>query len=767
MTVEYNFNAIPREFKTHKNWLLWKYETVNERVTKVPYQANGSRADSTNPKTWTTFDDAEMAYIAGDFSGLGFAIGDSGLTCVDVDHISEWDFQSPLEPLANDCYAELSPSGDGLHLWVKAQKPNSKCKSKNFHNSMIEVYNSDRFITMTGANAAGEIVECQPQFDEAFKDLFFPPVNKPKTTTAANAPTLTMDDNEIISRISNENSKGRIEWIKWNNFGAADSEDLSASDQAYVNKVAFYTKDSAQIERIWLSSELGKREKTQKRQDYRDRTIERALNDVDSHSPQIEAAKVERQAKAVESGDDEYLREKVLEMLENIKTDEGLAGADTEVKVDFAKEALYEFGDQFTCLDLCEDVFKGLAATVWEGFAGSWKPDAYLVRIERIDITPYTDMKPNPLNGKSFKLNLRDEVKPKEFLFNDFTAPRGEVTVISGANGSGKTQLACQIAVQAATRRLIMLDENMKTSFAVSGDEPLKVAAISFEDDAHTYQVRLRNTIMNYPGSGLNVGQAFDAMDERFDMVDMGEMFGVSCLLSHYCTGTKVIEPTSTYHHLKGYIKKGGFDLVIVDPFHYSTAAEENDNNSQGQHTMLLRQLARECECSIIAFAHTTDSNPSRVRGATSIMDRARQGWMFAPLSKLYQHHQATKHLPKPSPEQLPDGVSVSDVVWLMMSKNSYGPKKEEYTLFKRDELGLLVPFNIIDAEQVATDEQRIMAYVRECPKREATQAIVIDGLDMPQSTVQRKFKAMIDRGELVESRKVGRSVYYKVEGDE
>lgn len=285
--IQYDFDLIHAEFKKFNNWLLWKYKARQGKWTKVPYQTNGKRADSTNPKTWNTFEEVDLAYMVGDFDGIGFAIGDSGLTCIDVDHISEWKFDVPLKPIEDLGYFELSPSGDGLHLWVKAEKPNNKCKSKNFHNSKIEVYNADRFITMTGNEAKGDFVPCQDEFNAAFKDLFFPQDNlgvKIKKEWLQPLTEPLMDDQEIIDRIMNEQSTGRNDWITYHEYGAPDGADASACDQAYVNKIAFYTKDHAQIERIWLNSEIGRRGKTQSRQDYRKRTIENAMT-VDDYQP--------------------------------------------------------------------------------------------------------------------------------------------------------------------------------------------------------------------------------------------------------------------------------------------------------------------------------------------------------------------------------------------------------------------------------------------------------------------------------------------------
>jgi primase-polymerase (primpol)-like protein len=55
----------------------------------------------------------------------------------------------------------------------------------------------------------------------------------------------------------------------WNTANA-NSED----DAALVAMLAFWTDDPRQIERLWLSSPCGQREKTQNRADYRATTIE-------------------------------------------------------------------------------------------------------------------------------------------------------------------------------------------------------------------------------------------------------------------------------------------------------------------------------------------------------------------------------------------------------------------------------------------------------------------------------------------------------------
>ena len=53
--------------------------------------------------------------------------------------------------------------------------------------------------------------------------------------------------------------------------------DDSVADLALLGIMAFYTQDEAQLERLFSSSALGRREKWRQRDDYRRRTISRAL----------------------------------------------------------------------------------------------------------------------------------------------------------------------------------------------------------------------------------------------------------------------------------------------------------------------------------------------------------------------------------------------------------------------------------------------------------------------------------------------------------
>lgn len=49
------YEKLPQELKERGSFCLWKYEERDGRMTKVPYQTSGLRADSTNKATFTDF----------------------------------------------------------------------------------------------------------------------------------------------------------------------------------------------------------------------------------------------------------------------------------------------------------------------------------------------------------------------------------------------------------------------------------------------------------------------------------------------------------------------------------------------------------------------------------------------------------------------------------------------------------------------------------------------------------------------------------------
>ena len=122
------------EFRQKKMWV--------RADGKRPAMVDGSAASSTNPATWASFDEVQSG--AGD--GFGVVLDGSGLGCFDFDDCFDG---GVLKPAVRDfiagiaypiVYVERSVSGNGLHVFVEAEK------QRGFRRDGVEFYTWGRFI---------------------------------------------------------------------------------------------------------------------------------------------------------------------------------------------------------------------------------------------------------------------------------------------------------------------------------------------------------------------------------------------------------------------------------------------------------------------------------------------------------------------------------------------------------------------------------------------------------------------------------------------
>jgi hypothetical protein len=153
---------IPEELKALQRWVAWRHEPRNpgDEPSKVPYdpRALNSRASSTDPATWGTFEQAETAYAeregdADAFTGLGLVLNGDGLDGIDIDHCVTDGKPDPaalklLDDL-NAAYVEISPSGTGLRGFGYAPPLEKGVKGK-YGALNVELYSTGRYLTLTG-----------------------------------------------------------------------------------------------------------------------------------------------------------------------------------------------------------------------------------------------------------------------------------------------------------------------------------------------------------------------------------------------------------------------------------------------------------------------------------------------------------------------------------------------------------------------------------------------------------------------------------------
>jgi len=150
---------VPAELKVRPQWVVWRLEKQDGRETKVPYRATSPnvKASATDLMTWGTFEGALAACERGDADGVGFVFSSGDpYAGVDLDgcrnsesgHVEEWAVRI-IDELRG--YAEISPSGEGVHIIVKGRLPEGvKHKIERENGRKIEAYSERRFFTMIG-----------------------------------------------------------------------------------------------------------------------------------------------------------------------------------------------------------------------------------------------------------------------------------------------------------------------------------------------------------------------------------------------------------------------------------------------------------------------------------------------------------------------------------------------------------------------------------------------------------------------------------------
>lgn len=288
---KHKFHLIPQEMKLYRQFVVWKYVKRDDgKPTKVLFSArNGLSASVSNPSSWDSFDNAVKAYEAGEWSGIGFVFTKNDpYAGIDLDDAEDdAATKAKQDAIYNEfvSYAEVSPSGYGLHIIVRGSV------SRGRRNSKIEIYSDERYFTMTGnvyrdAPIADYHALLNARWHEMRND-------KPDAPRRADTPQ-SASDAEIIRRALNAGNGSKFHSLHtglWRGSYPSQNE----ADFAYVDMLAFFSRNRAQIDRLFLASPLGARPKAQRR-DYRARMIERSFDllpppiDTSAITAQIDAA---------------------------------------------------------------------------------------------------------------------------------------------------------------------------------------------------------------------------------------------------------------------------------------------------------------------------------------------------------------------------------------------------------------------------------------------------------------------------------------------
>lgn len=253
-------DTIPGELKARSQWVVWRLELREGELkpTKVPCCAVNRLASSTDPATWSSFEAAWALYVRGGFDGVGYVFSPDDPYCgIDLDpELPESDRQTILQRFKS--YCELSPSGQGQHIIVKATLPGGGRKK-----GALEVYDRARYFTVTGHVIEGAlpVIEEQQEAVDWLLAMYFSPQRDTKPN--ANGGGLDVTGGDLLARAFDAANGDKLRQL-WNG-DIADYPSASEADLALASLLAFWTGPNAmKLETLMRSSGLA-REKWDKR----------------------------------------------------------------------------------------------------------------------------------------------------------------------------------------------------------------------------------------------------------------------------------------------------------------------------------------------------------------------------------------------------------------------------------------------------------------------------------------------------------------------
>jgi hypothetical protein len=226
------------------HWVLWRFELVDGKWTKVPYQANGRKAKNNDPKTWNSYDVVIKAVANGDgkYDGIGFNHLSSNIAAFDIDHCRDPN-SGTLDPwaaeLVQQCrsYTEITPSGTGLRIIGYGVGGELNKSFKVGNGVELEAYrNARRYITITGNPLLGwniELVNIDAHLDETVAVLIFFEKQLRDDAGKGVAPNepLREDELERLAAATEAMSNNDRDWNDWNRFGLAIYRATSGSEK--------------------------------------------------------------------------------------------------------------------------------------------------------------------------------------------------------------------------------------------------------------------------------------------------------------------------------------------------------------------------------------------------------------------------------------------------------------------------------------------------------------------------------------------------------
>ncbi|MCL2696422.1 MAG: DNA primase, partial [Clostridiales bacterium] len=263
MVILLDHRNIPAEIAAIPNWVCWRMEPDKKtgRATKVPYNPHtGYKASSNDPQTWGTLAQALEGMARFMFTGVGFVFTEEiGYVGIDIDGCLDENKQpnkvaAAILAKTPPTYIEITPSGRGLHIFLRGRLSKGGMKSAKHG---VEMYAKARYFTMTG----NKYSSCVNKIADDNGVLEFIQANfiasaaktKKKSTTHPGRP---LADDELLD-LAKSSKDGAAFTSLWDGVWAGNYPSQSEADFALCRKLAFWSgRNEAQVDRLFRQSGL-------------------------------------------------------------------------------------------------------------------------------------------------------------------------------------------------------------------------------------------------------------------------------------------------------------------------------------------------------------------------------------------------------------------------------------------------------------------------------------------------------------------------------
>lgn len=256
----------PELLKSLPQWVLWKYQQVpgKDKPKKPPFQVNGRAATVDDPATWSSCRQAIDALDTSTvYQGVGFML-ERGIVAIDLDYcLAQVDGVRRITKEAKKIfdlahsYTEVSPSGKGLHIFLRGRLPEVNGQPQDgMKSAKGEMYEARRYITFTGERVgeAKDIRDDQEAINQIYALLKPPERVLQCPQPEQRSYSLTSGDEEVLRKARNARNGNKFNSLYQ---GVASYRSKSEAHLALIAMLVYWTNgDAAQVERLFKASNL-------------------------------------------------------------------------------------------------------------------------------------------------------------------------------------------------------------------------------------------------------------------------------------------------------------------------------------------------------------------------------------------------------------------------------------------------------------------------------------------------------------------------------